>query len=195
MLIGRSGWLICKFFCCFSMLLFSGGFLFYADWFLLHFCQIWNVHKYWVLRVWSSLLQLTVSIFSWICSLNFMWSESSSEVSNWFFFASVNVQDNGICRRMCLASPHLHGWKGVDRREKQIWANWRRQFHVIGKFKWGFKLISFCLCKCARQRNLQKDMSGISSFARLEMRPSTGKADLSELEKAISRDRKVQVKF
>jgi hypothetical protein len=70
MSIGRFGWLIYKYFCCFSLLLFSGGFLFYADWFLLHFCQIWNVHKYWVLSVWSSLLQLTVSIFSWICSLS-----------------------------------------------------------------------------------------------------------------------------
>jgi hypothetical protein len=27
--------------------------------------------------------------------------------------------------------------------EKQIWANWRMQFHVIEKFKWRFKLFFF----------------------------------------------------
>ncbi len=40
-----------------------------------------------------------------------------------------------------------------------------------------------------------KDVSGMSSFRRLETRRSTGKIDLSELENAISCDRKVQVKF
>jgi hypothetical protein len=47
---------------------------------------------------------------------------------------------------MCLACRHFDVWKRVDRREKQIWANWRMQFQVIGKFKWSLKLIFFCLC-------------------------------------------------
>jgi hypothetical protein len=64
----------------------------------------------------------------------------------------------------------------IWRREKRIWVNSRMEFHVMGKFNWSFKLIFLPLYaihaaqvyKCARQRDLQKDVSGFSSFGRLK---------------------------
>ncbi len=136
---------------------------------------------------------------------NSMWSERSTEVSNWFIFASVfqprareldlendvtgissflrwerrrwtgkpdltelenaiprdlkvqvkfqtdfflalyviHVHDNLTCKTMSLESPHFYVGKGVHRRKNQNWPNRIMQFHVIGKFKWSFKLIFF----------------------------------------------------
>jgi hypothetical protein len=59
--------------------------------------------------------------FEWIQECNFMWWESSIEISNWFFnlympsmLQYINVLNNMICKRMCLTSPHLDVWKHVD---------------------------------------------------------------------------------
>jgi hypothetical protein len=80
---------------------------------------------------------------------------------------SINVHDNVICKRMCLASHHLDVWKRVDRR--------KNGFERIGEcnFMWSessnevsnWFFLPLCaihaaqVYKCARQREMQKDVS------------------------------------
>jgi hypothetical protein len=159
--------------------------------------------------VWGHLLIFTLGKASMdgkarldrIGECNFMWSERSSEVSNWFFSASAcfpRARQLELQKDVCvghllistLGKASIDGKTRIDRIGECNFMWSESSTEVSNWFFLPLYVIHVHDNLTCKRMSLESPHFYVG-----KRRRSTGKPDLTELENAISCDRKVQVKF